>query len=138
MDVPLRRQEDNRWRDMTSIPAVTSIVRDDATTALHASLRGLTQRQKAIAENVANIETPGYQAKTVSFEDSLASAIEAGEPASFSPTESLSTAATRMNGNNVNLDIEITSQVETNMREQLVIRALNAKYAMIRRVLEVA
>jgi flagellar basal-body rod protein FlgB len=43
-----------------------------------------------------------------------------------------------MNGNNVSLDNEITSQVETNLRQQLVIRALNAKYAMIRRALEVA
>jgi flagellar basal-body rod protein FlgB len=123
---------------MTSIPAVTSIVRDDATTALHASLRGLTQRQKAIAENVANIETPGYRAKSVSFEDSLAAAMEIGEPASFESLETISSSATRMNGNNVNLDVEIASQIETNLREQLVIRALNAKYAMVRRALEVA
>jgi flagellar basal-body rod protein FlgB len=123
---------------MSITPAVSSIVRDDATMALHASLRGLSERQRAIASNVSNVETPGYRAKQVSFEDSLASAISAGEPAAYEVTNSISASPTRMNGNNVSLDNEITAQVETNLRQQLVIRALNAKYAMIRRALEVA
>jgi flagellar basal-body rod protein FlgB len=46
-------------------------------------------------------------------------------------------APTRANGNNVSLDVEIASQVETNLRHQLAIRALNSKYAAIRTALQV-
>lgn len=122
---------------MTPIQASTSAVRDNTTLALQSALRGLSARQQVIAENVANVETPGYLAKTISFEDSLRSAMETGAPASMDITEGTSLAPTRMNGNNVNLDVEVSSQVETNLRQQLAIRALNAKYAAIRTVLQV-
>ena len=38
-------------------------------------LDGLYERQKAISANTVNVLTPGYQRKTVSFEDSLRSVI---------------------------------------------------------------
>lgn len=40
-----------------------------------AALNGLSTRQRAIAENVANSDTPGYQRKEVGFERALRSAI---------------------------------------------------------------
>jgi flagellar basal-body rod protein FlgB len=122
---------------MTPIQASTSAVRDSTALALQSALRGLTARQQVIADNVANVETPGYLAKSVTFEDSLREAMESGSPADMSITEATSNAPTRMNGNNVNLDVEIASQVETNLRSQLAIRALNAKYAAIRTTLQV-
>jgi flagellar basal-body rod protein FlgB len=122
---------------MTPIQASTSAVRDSTTLALQSALRGLGARQEAIAANVANVETPGYLAKTVSFEDSLRAAIDQGSASTMSVTEERSLAPTRANGNNVSLDVEIASQVETNLRHQLAIRALNAKYAAIRTALQV-
>lgn len=122
---------------MTPIQASTSVVRDSTTLALQAALRGLGARQQAVAANVANVETPGYLAKSVSFEDSLAAAIDSGSPASMGITSETSLAPTRANGNNVNLDVEVASQMETNLRSQLAIRALNAKYAAIRTALQV-
>jgi flagellar basal-body rod protein FlgB len=122
---------------MTPIQASTSAVRDSTTLALQAALRGLGARQQAVAANVANVETPGYLAKTVSFEDSLRSAIDEGSPASMTVSQESSLAPTRANGNNVSLDVEIASQVETNLRHQLAIRALNSKYAAIRTALQV-
>lgn len=35
------------------------------------ALNGLAQRQQAIAGNIANIDTPGYQRRSVDFEDTL-------------------------------------------------------------------
>lgn len=49
--------------------------------ALNSALDGLALRQRAIAENVANVQTPGYQAQRVAFEDALASAVEDGKGA---------------------------------------------------------
>lgn len=107
-------------------------ISDLTTTALHRALDGLDRRQAAIADNVANVETPGYLSREVSFEDSLRSAIDAGRPFSASISESRSLAPTRLNGNNVNLDIEITAGAETSLRQQLAIQGLNAKYQLLR------
>ena len=57
-----------------------SPISDLTTSALHVALDGLDQRQQAIAANIANLETPGYLAREVNFEDSLRAAIETGRP----------------------------------------------------------
>jgi flagellar basal-body rod protein FlgB len=108
------------------------MISDGVTAALHAAMNGLEARQKAISANIANLETPGYRARTVNFEDSLHAAIADGDPseASFSVTESL--AATRLNGNNVNIDFEIMAGQENLLRQKLVVNALTAKYALLR------
>lgn len=43
----------------------------DPLQSLEASLHGLSQRNKAIAANIANAETKGYVRREVSFEDAL-------------------------------------------------------------------
>lgn len=107
-------------------------ISDLTTATLHRALDGLDQRQAAIANNISNVETPGYLAKQVSFEDSLRSAIDAGRPFAAAITEERSTAPTRLNGNNVNVDTEILANSEVNLRQQLAIQGLNAKYQLLR------
>ena len=48
----------------------------DATEILQQSLDGLSMRQRATANNIANVDTPGYKANQVSFENQLAGAID--------------------------------------------------------------
>jgi flagellar basal-body rod protein FlgB len=43
---------------------------------------------------------------------------------------------TRLNGNNVNLDSETLSHVDTTMRYQLTIRAMDGKYSLLREVIK--
>ena len=43
--------------------------------ALHAGMDAMAQRQKAIADNIANAQTPGYKRKVVDFEDKLKTAL---------------------------------------------------------------
>jgi flagellar basal-body rod protein FlgB len=40
-----------------------------------------------------------------------------------------------MNGNNVNLDTETLSNVDTNLRYQLILRALDGKYSGLRSII---
>ncbi|MET0853053.1 MAG: flagellar basal body protein, partial [Microterricola sp.] len=40
--------------------------------ALSSALDGLAMRQRTIADNIANVNTPGYHAKRVAFEGALA------------------------------------------------------------------
>lgn len=108
-----------------------SPIADGVTTALHMAINGLDARQQAISGNVANLETPGYHARSVNFEDSLRAALQDGEPSmSLDVKESL--APTRMNGNNVNIDFELLAGDQNNLAQQLVVQALNAKYALLR------
>ena len=84
---------------------------DDVTTAaLHSALNGLSMRQRVIANNIANIETPGFHAGRVQFENALASAVDSGS-GDVSPTIAQSLEPTRLDGNNVNLDHETLSNV---------------------------
>jgi flagellar basal-body rod protein FlgB len=107
---------------------------DDLSSAsLRVAVAGLSARQNAIANNIANIETPGYQARKVEFEGALSNAIEHGQsPTSVAPTVQNSLEPTRLNGSNVNLDEETLSHIDTTMRYQLTLRALDSKYSMIR------
>ena len=43
--------------------------------ALASALDGLAARQRAIANNIANVNTPGYTAERVSFESALAASV---------------------------------------------------------------
>ena len=104
---------------------------------LHAALRGLSLRQRTIADNIANIETPGYRARKVKFEEALHGALEDGSsPASVRPSVQDSLETTRLNGSNVNLDQETMSHLDTTMRYQLAIRALDGKYGLIREAIK--
>jgi flagellar basal-body rod protein FlgB len=106
---------------------------DLSSSALRVAVAGLSARQTAIANNIANIETPGYQARKVKFEEALSSAVAHGEsPAGVTPDVARSLEPTRLNGSNVNLDEETLSHIDTTMRYQLTIRALDGKYGLLR------
>lgn len=104
--------------------------------ALRVSLSGLAQRQKVIADNISNVETPNFRANKVQFEAALESAVADGRsPAEVRPTTAQSLEPTRLNGNNVNLDSETLSHIETNLRYQLTLRALDGRYNSLRTVI---
>jgi len=99
--------------------------------ALQVALDGLAQRQRISADNVANIQTPGFLAGKVSFEESLAAAVADGSGA-VRPGTSRSLAPTREDGNNVNLDTETLLNIETNLRYQVATQAANGAFTSMR------
>jgi flagellar basal-body rod protein FlgB len=106
---------------------------DISSSSLRVAVAGLSARQTAIADNIANIETPGYQARKVKFEEALSSAAAHGQsPSSVMPSVQNSLEPTRLNGSNVNLDEETLSHIDTTMRYQLTLRAVDSKYGMLR------
>jgi flagellar basal-body rod protein FlgB len=100
--------------------------------ALHAALNGLALRQRVIADNIANINTPGFLAGKVSFESKLADALSTGSSDAATPVVTRSTEAVRQDGNNVNLDEETVDAVKTNLQYQTMVEAMNAKYHLLR------
>ncbi|HET7486348.1 MAG TPA: flagellar basal body rod protein FlgB [Acidimicrobiales bacterium] len=105
---------------------------DPVLTAIHGALRGLSARQRAIADNVANIQTPGYRASRVDFEASLGAALADGGDTPVEYRFSKSVDPTRLDGNNVNLDTESLSATETNLKYQAMVETINAKFGLLR------
>lgn len=105
--------------------------------ALNSAIDGLAQRQRVIANNIANINTPNFQASRVQFEDQLSRAVERGNGA-VQPTQQLSLEPTREDGNNVNLDTETLLNVDTVLRYQVASQAINGQFSSIRTALRTA
>jgi flagellar basal-body rod protein FlgB len=64
-----------------------------------------TDREQTIADNMANVDTPGYQTKDVNFQQALAMAAENMRGAAFSPRiVAVRGLMQRPDGNNVNID----------------------------------
>lgn len=106
-------------------------------TALGSALDGLAARQRATADNIANINTPHYLASRVAFEDELRSAVASGSGAAGT-TVSQSVAPTREDGNNVNLDAETLTSVDTQLRYQLLTQAMSGRLDSISAALRTA
>jgi flagellar basal-body rod protein FlgB len=95
-------------------------------------LAWLDKRQSLLAQNIANADTPGYQARDIApFADSLAQAQDALAPTRTSPLHLAGTEddagfaldrppARAIDGNSVQLDVELTKVADTNASQELV------------------
>lgn len=99
--------------------------------AMSSALDSLALRQRVIADNVANVQTPGFQARRVQFEQALSNAVGEGS-GKVQGRVLTSLEPTREDGNNVNLDTEVLSNIDTNLRFQLATRAVDGKFAAVR------
>ena len=95
--------------------------------ALQSALDGLSLRQKSIANNIANVNTPGYQAKRVQFEEALGRSVAEGGGA-VQATTARSLEPTRTDGSNVNLDEETLDSIETGLRYQFATQAMTQQF----------
>lgn len=103
---------------------------DDDRAAQRAARAG--RRNRVIADNVANVETPGFLAGRVDFESSLRAAVADGTNPDVAPSTARSLEPTRTNGNNVNLDEETLAGLTTNLRYSAAIEAMNGKFSLLR------
>ena len=120
------------------LPSALPMLIDDTTmTALHATLSGLAERQRVTADNIANVNSPGFLAGRTDFESTLASQLADGQtPSASGGVTARSLEPTNTNGNNVNLDDETVIATETGLRYQLALNALDGKYSVLRTSLQ--
>lgn len=78
----------------------------DATqSALESAMSGSELRNTLLTQNLANVDTPGYQAQDVNFQSTLAQAIQAGQsPSSVTYTPYTVQGSTGADGNGVNAE----------------------------------
>jgi flagellar basal-body rod protein FlgB len=133
------------------------VARIDATDILQQSLTGLSMRQRATANNIANVDTPGYKAAQVSFEGQLARAVDrrlgqglevqlastdpahlsAGpqQPATLQPVVSeLDGMSYRNDGNSVDIEREMALLAETQLRYATLSSLMSRRLAMQRNI----
>ncbi|WP_435299643.1 flagellar basal body rod protein FlgB [Timonella sp. A28] len=99
--------------------------------ALNSALDGLALRQRSIANNVANINTPNFHATRIKFEDELSRHVQRGNGA-VQATSHQSLEPTRLDGNNVNLEAETLLNIDTALRYQVALRAVDGTYSSLR------
>ena len=99
---------------------------------IEAGIKAEALRQKAIANNVANLETPGYRRIDVKFEEFLAKSLDSSgsvdlsklEPQIYRPRQT----PVKANGNDVTLENEVGEMIKNSLRYTTFIRLLNKKY----------
>jgi flagellar basal-body rod protein FlgB len=100
------------------------------------ALDATTLRQQAIAQNIANANTPGYQRVGVSFESHLGAlrntVRQAGTPSlaslrDFRPAMELVGAP----GDPVSLDMEVAALSENTLQQQALLKVLNKHLGLL-------
>ena len=106
---------------------------DALTSVIGSALDGLAARQNVIADNIANVDTPGFRARAVDFESSLSAALQSGEmPAGgVTPTSTPTNAPVGLDGNNVDLRQESLSAMQTQFQYQMMSRAASNHFSLI-------
>jgi len=102
---------------------------------LGSALDGIALRQRVIADNIANVDTPHYRASSVDFESSLRAAISSGSPdGSLTPTLTATDTPVGANDNNVDLRKETLAAVQSQFQYQMITRATSDRFDLIRTV----
>jgi flagellar basal-body rod protein FlgB len=101
---------------------------------LEAGLKAEGVRQTAIANNIANMKTPGYRRVDIKFEEILAKAIDSGQK-DVSGLKAViyrpKTTAVNDEGNDVAMDMEIGELVKNSLMHKTYMLLLRKKYRQI-------
>lgn len=88
----------------------------------------LSTRQRLVASNIANADTPGYKTKDIDFQAEFRSAIEGGSP----HTVEVSGLKVKNDGNNVSLDREARLLAENALRFNVASNLLRAEIRAVK------
>ncbi len=112
---------------------------DPTQNLLAAAMRGAAARQSALAQNLANANTPGYQRVDVDFHSVLQQAAGSGgdlEPAAFD-AEVDGAARMRLDGSTVDVDREAAELAANGLEYQALVSVANGRIAIIQSALGV-
>jgi flagellar basal-body rod protein FlgB len=112
---------------------------DTTQAALEASIAGAAQRHQALAANIANANTPGYQRVDVDFHSTLAAALGDGSGDASSrlqhtafATQVDAAGATRADGSTVDIDSESAKLAENALEQQAAVQVAHARIGILK------
>lgn len=108
---------------------------------IHKALDATWLRNQVIAQNIANVDTPGYKRSSVSFEEQL---IQSMSKSDFDKSDvdnidikivkDNANLSTRLDGNNVDIDVESAALAENLIRYNALVQ--RAGYSGLKHVLD--
>lgn len=112
-------------------------------------------RNEVIAQNIANVDTPGYKKSTVSFEEYLDDALDQDgfkgfttdsrhiqigggsvENAKIKISKQYDDLSTRQDGNNVDIESEMASLAKNDIRYNTLVQSISASYQRLNSVIK--
>ena len=111
---------------------------------LQKSMDFLWTKQSCLLDNIANAETPGYQTKYATFEESLQQAIQTASGQSGSAEKIRSAIedtpvqvhqaqeSTRLDGNGVNITEQMVELARNGYQMQYVMDAISSDFSLLR------
>lgn len=88
----------------------------------------LSARQKVVASNIANADTPGYKTKDLNFQSDLQAALAGGIP----PAAEVGGLPVKNDGNDVSLDREARLLAENSLRFNLASSLIRSQIQSIK------
>lgn len=102
-------------------------------------LDGTAARQRVLADNIANVETPGYQRKDIAFEDQLRETMSQSTFDSDANLNAIEQVAIRQlddtqsprraDGNNVNIESEMVNVAKNSLQYEATVQMLSKKFS---------
>lgn len=111
----------------TCIAAFAMMI-DRLTDSLEQYMDLVATRQKLVASNIANADTPGYKTQDLDFQASFRSAMDGGSP----QTVQVSGLNTKNDGNNVDLDREARLLAENAMRFNVAANLMRSSISQVK------
>src|SRR5579884_1641173 len=105
---------------------------DPTTASLAHYMDLLAARQKLVASNIANADTPGYKTKDIDFQFEFMSQLNGGAP---NVTE-VSGLTVKNDGNNVSMDREARLLAENAMRFNLATNLMRSQLTLARAAIQ--
>ena len=112
---------------------------DTTQLALERAIEGAGKRHEALAANLANANTPGYQRLEVDFHSALSSAMDKGdethsalERLSFQPAKDQAAGVTRADGSTVDVDSESAKLAENALEQQASVQVAHTRINILK------
>jgi len=116
---------------------------DKSATLLEKMLDVSSVKHKVIANNIANVNTPGYKKMEVSFADQLEKVLNKDSMNKFDTLQPKiviskedSSETVRNDGNNVDMDKEVSSLVKNTLTYSIYTQLLAKKYEVVKSAIE--
>ncbi len=114
------------------------------------ALDGLALQQEVIGHNLANVDTPAYRAQSVDFQSALRRALNPSPRVEMRTTHPAHQTGTqdaaqvkiglraggslRADGNNVDIDVELSQMAETGIAYQAITQLVSKKFLLLKNI----
>lgn len=108
-------------------------------------------RNEIIGQNIANVDTPGYKKSSVAFEEHLDNAMDSRrfrgnttdsrhipigksdvDKINIKVTKDQQNLSTRLDGNNVDIEMEMANQAKNTIRYNTLVQSINNEYTRLK------